>query len=200
MTLSAAEIESVRFHLGYGNVGIGALPYTADGYWSTFDAIVSVYLGTGTETSATTDITAGTTVAVTPLAMTGITARCQLVIDAAEQAEIVTVKAVTSTTFTAYFAKAHTSGYPISTMCGLARLRMLLHDADQAHRGLTDISIADSTGLKSVDKQDVVFQDGTSVQVGRLRHYQRIQGSISSLVRVPVALMPDCRSTTLEAY
>lgn len=200
MTLSEAEIESVRFHLGYGNVGIGALPYTSDGYWSTFDSIVSVYLGTGTETSATTSITALSTAAVTPLAMTGITARCQLVIDAAEQAEIVTVKAVTATTFTAYFAKAHSVGYPISTMCGLARLRMLLHDADQAHRALTDISIADTAGLKSVDKQDVVFQDGSAVRVQRLAHYNMIQKAISSLVRVDVAVLPDCCSTTLEAY
>jgi hypothetical protein len=134
--------------------------------------------------------------------MTDITARCQLVIDSAEQAEIVAVKAVTASTFTAYFAKAHTVGYPISTMCGLARLRMLLHDAEVAHRALTDIGVADVSGLKSVDKQDVVFQDGAAVRVQRWNHYNLIRGAISSLVRVPIANIDGGRSGihNLEAY
>lgn len=202
MTLSTAEIESVRFHLGYGNVGIQALPYTDDGYWSIFDSIVSPYLGTGTETSSTTAVTAGSTVVVTPDAMTGITAYSQLVVDVAEQAEVVTVKAVTGSTFTAYFAKAHsTAGYPIATMSGLARLRMLLHDADLAWRGMTDISVGATSGLKSVDKEDVVWFEGRRVLGERASHYRAISCSISSLVRVPSRhAAGKNRSIMIEAY
>jgi len=186
MSLATAEIESVRFHLGYGNVSNGALPYTDDGYWSIFDDIVSPYLGTGTETSSTTTISAGSTITVTPASMTGIAVYGQLVVDVAEQAEVVTVKAATSTTFTAYFAKAHAAtGYPIATMSGKARLRILLHEADLAWRSMTDIGIAKTAGLKSIDKQDVVWFEGRRVSRERFEHYRAISCSISSLVRVP---------------
>ncbi len=202
MTLSTAEIESVRFHLGYGNVAVGALPYTDDGYWSVFDQLVSVYLGTGTETSSTTAITAGSTTTVTPAAMTDIVVYGQLVVDTAEQAECVTVKAVTLTTFTAYFAKSHSS-YPISTMCGKARLRLLLHDADIAWRALGMASVGSAGGLKSVDKGDVVWQDNASANpavAGRMAQYAAICRSISALVRVPLRGSGNSGAVMLEAY
>lgn len=202
MALSTAEIESLRYHLGYGNVGIEALPYTDDGWWSIFDSVVSPYLGTGTETSSTTAITAGGTVEVTPAAMAGITAYAKLVVDVAEQAEVVTVKAVTASTFTAYFSKAHTAGgYPIATMSGIARLRMLLHDADIALAGITDISVAATAGLKSVDKEDVVWFEGRRVLGERVSHYRSIVATISSLVRVPSRQCSGKgRSVAIEAY
>jgi hypothetical protein len=186
VSLTTSEIESTRFHLGWGNIAVGGLPYTGDGYWSIFDDIVSEYLGTGTETSATTAVSASSTTEVTPGDMTGIETYGQLVVDVAEQAEVVTVKATTGTTFTAYFTKAHAStGYPVATMSGKARLRMLLHDADQAWRTMTDIGVAKSAGLKSVDKGDVVWFEGRRVSTERLGHYLQVIGSISSLVRVP---------------
>lgn len=201
MALTTAEIEQVRFHLGWGNLSQYTELYSGDGYWFQFSEIVSPYLSTGTETSATTAITAGSTAVVTPLTITGITAMCQLVVDAAEQAEVVTVKVVTATTFTAHFVKAHaSSGYPIATMSGLARLRLLLHDAECAHRALTDIGIADTAGLKSVDKQDVVFQDGGSVRRERLAHYHMIQAALSALVRVPLAPNLSGPTCEIEAY
>jgi hypothetical protein len=162
------------------------LPYTDDGYWSIFDDIVSPYLGTGTETSATTAVTAASTTTVTPTSMTDIAVYGQLVVDVAEQAEVVTVKAADATTFTAYFAKAHAStGYPIATMSGKARIRMLLHEADLAWRSMTDIGVAKTAGLKSVDKQDVVWFEGRRVSRERFEHYRSVSCSISSLVRVP---------------
>lgn len=186
MSLNTAEIESVRFHLGYGNVGNDALPYTDDGFWSIFDSIVSPYLGTGTETSATTAVTAKTTATITPASMTGIEVYGQLVLDVAEQAEVVVVKAVTATTFTAYCVKAHAAtGYPIATMSGKARLRILLHEADLAWRAMTDIGVAKTAGLKSVDKEDVVWFEGRRVSRERFDHYRSVSCSISSLVRVP---------------
>jgi len=204
VTLSSAEIESLRFHLGYGNVGLGALPYTQDGYWSVFDSIVSPYLGTGTETSATTAITAGSTTVVTPAAMTGIAVYGQLVIDVDDLTEVVTVKAATISTFTATFAKAHAdTGYPIATMSGKARLRMLLREADAAWREVSGVSIAASSGLKSVDKADVVWQDSGSSNPalsGRLFHYRTVVSSISALVRVPIRGADQYHAVMLEAF
>jgi hypothetical protein len=71
--------------------------------------------------------------------MTGIAVYGRLVVDADEAAEVVTVKAVTASTFVAAFKKAHAaSGYPIATDSGVARLRLLLNDADKAFATMTD--------------------------------------------------------------
>lgn len=186
MTLSTAEIASTRFHLGYGNVSNDGLPYTDDGFWEIFDDIVSPYLETGTETSATTAVTANSTTTITPASMTGIAVYGQLVVDVDDQAEIVTVKAADATTFSAYFANTHAAtGYPIATMSGKARLRLLLREADKAWQSMTDAGVSKTAGIKSVDKNDVVWFEGRRVSKERFLHYRAISASISSLVRVP---------------
>ena len=207
MTLSTSEIESTRHHLGWGNMAVGSAPYTLDGFWHTFNQIVSPYLGTGTETSATDAITAASTTEVTPGAMTDIEVYGELVVGVGDQAEIVQVTAVTGSTFTAYFAKAHAAtGYPIATMSGKARLRLLLYDANVAWRAYQSATVGGTAGIKSLDKGDVVFQDtGSSSTGGVLRqrkaHYKAICQAISQLVRVPMApgwLGGGC--ARLEAY
>lgn len=199
MTLSSAEIDRLRFHLGYGNLAVGADLYTRDGFLALFEQVVSLYLNTGTETSATTAITAGAITEVTPAAMTGIAVYGQLIVDVGDDAEQVMVQAVTVSTFTARFAKAHAvTGYPIATESGLARLRLLLWDADRAYREMFSADTAATSGIKEVDKKDVVFFGGSAVCEGRLKHYMGIVAAISSLVQVA----PRCAGDTcrMEAY
>lgn len=184
MALTTAELDSLRHHLGYGNLSVHAEPYTPDTYYEVFSGIVSPNLSTGTETSATTAITAGATTTVTPASMDDIVAYGQLVVDVGTDAEVVIVKAVTSTTFTAHFAKAHaTTGYPIATMSGLARLRLLLWDADAAWRAMTDGVVGSSAGIKQVD--EIEFFQGMQVLKGKVDHYKAIVSAISTLVQVP---------------
>lgn len=201
MALTASELDALRFHLGYGNIAVGAEPYTPDTFYEVFSGVVSPYLSTGNETSATTAIAANTVAVVTPAAMTGIAAYGRLVIDVGQDAEVVTVQAVSGSTFTARFAKAHSSsGYPVATMSGLARLRMLLGAADAAWAAATSSDTGAAAGLKSVDKGDVVWFNGYRVLRDRLDHYKSIVTSISSLVRVAPANGSSARTTRLEAY
>jgi hypothetical protein len=205
MSLSTSEVESLRLHLGYGNLSITALPYTPDGWWEVFGTIVSDALGTGTETSGSTAVTAGAVTTITVADASEFSVYDEAVIDVGDNAEIVVIQACTTggtETLTAYFEKAHSaSGYPVATMSGKARLRMLLHDANRAWRMLTDSSVGKASGIKSVDKEDVVFFGGTSVSSGRLSHYQSIVAAISQLVRVPSAWSwPGGGITTVEAY
>jgi hypothetical protein len=133
--------------------------------------------------------------------MTDIALRGRLVIDAGDQAEIVTVKTVTVSTFTAFFKKAHaSSGYPVETMSGVARLRMMLTQADAAWQAITATEVGDVAGLKSVDKGDVVWFEGSQVLKGKLEHWKSIVASISQLVRVPSAWPGAQSSCRLEAY
>lgn len=199
MTLSSAEIDRLRFHLCYGNLAVGADVYTRDGFLALFEQVISTYLNTGTETSATTAITAGAITEVTPVAMTNIVVYGQLIVDVADDAEQVMVQAVTGSTFTARFAKAHAAtGYPIATESGLARLRLLLWDADRAYREMFSIDTAATSGIKEIDKKDVVFFGGSAVFKGRLEHYKGIVAAIASLVQVAPRCFGD--SCAMEAY
>lgn len=185
MALSDSEIESLRYHLGYGNIGLGVSMYTPDGFKELFDQIIAPYLTGDTETTATTSIVAGTSATVTPVSMTGIVPYAKLVIDVGDDVELVMVRSVSVSAFTAKFAKAHPStGYPVALMGGHARLRLLLNQADNAWQAMQDPSVGATAGLKQVDKGDVEWFQGFQVLKDRLKHYQAIVGQIASLVRV----------------
>lgn len=196
--LTDSELESLRFHLGYGNIGADGAPYTPDTFLELFASVVSPNLSTGSETTGSTEITAPGVVTVTPASMTGITAYATLVIDTGEQAETVVVRSVTATTFSAQFAKVHSGTYPIATMSGLARLRLLLWDADSAWRSLNSQDVGASSGLKKVDEIEF-FQAGKLLE-GRAEHYKTIVQSIAFLVQVPPKWAADKGSVRLEAY
>lgn len=204
MALTDAEVDALRFHLGYGNISVAARPYTPENFYEVFTTIISPNLSTGTETSATTAITASTTAAVTPVAMTGIAAYGQLVIDTGEEAEVVMVKAVGATTFTAAFTKAHAAtGYPIATMSGVARLRLLLHTADRVWQKMQDKSITSTAGLKQLGKGEIEWFGGGTVLRETADHYRSVVRSISDLVRVRSRWDADGdtgRVTRVEAY
>jgi len=201
MALTASEIEELRLHLQYGNISVGAYPLTPDGFYEVFYDVVSPYLSTGTETSATTAITANATATVTPLSMTGIAVYGRLIVDVADEAEIVTVKAVTASTFVAKFAKAHAAtGYPIATSSGLSRLRLLLHDANKAYASMTGSTITQSAGLKSVGRGAVEWFGSSSVYEATRTQYMGILNQIANLVRVPVNGSDGERVTRMESY
>lgn len=183
MTITDYERESLRQHLGYGSI-IDATPYTPDGFQPIFD-LIQAHLTTGPETSCASAIIKGIAI-VTPASMTGIVPRAQLVVDVGDDCEIVTVAAVTTSTFSARFALAHAAGCQLAVQSGTARLRMLLHRADQAQQALNDPSVGATSGLASVDKNDVVWQERGAVLRDRKAHYRAIQQQVSTLVRVPL--------------
>lgn len=201
MSLTTSEIESVRAHLGHGNINIGGYPYTPDGFQELFTQVIGPYLSTGTETSATTAITANTIAVVTPVVMTSIVAGAQLLIDSGDDMEIVSVKAVAATTFTARFLKAHAAtGYQVMVMSGLARLRILLQYADKAWEKCQSSVITSTAGLKSVGNGEIEWFGGGKVLTESKNHYMSIVNEIARLLRTGVAEGPDAKCSALEVY
>lgn len=199
--LTNTEVERLRGHLGYGMIQVGGYPWTPDGFFELFYNVIAQYLSSAAETTATTAITANTIAVVTPASMTGIAVNERLIVDVADDAEIVTVKAVTLTTFTARFLKAHTAaGYPISIDSGVPRLRYLLTQADLAWAALLDKSVGNSSGLKSLAREEVVWFGPYAVLKGKLDHYKAIVLEIARLIRVEPVPYPDERSSQMEAY
>lgn len=204
MALTTQEIEQLRYHLGYGNLAVGAYPYTPDGFFELFTNVIGPYLTTAAETTATTavDASAGpSVVVVTPASMTGIAVNVRLVVDVGDEAETVVVKAVASTTFTARFSLSHSSaGYPVAVESGVARLRVLLHQADRSRAAMLGPTTAAAGGIQSVDKGEVVWFSGTAVLRSHLEQYHRIVAAISSLVRVAPVGGSGGGGGRLEAY
>lgn len=203
LTAASPEVEQLRFHLGYGNVSVGGYPYTPDGFFEIFSQVIAPNLTFGAETSATTAIAAGATVAVTPVAMTGIAAYARLVVDVGDDAETIVVAATGGATFTAHFLKAHAAtGYPVAVESGVARLRLLLHSAARAWEKLQDASITKVAGLNSVGNGKVVWFQGNRVLADTLEHYQEIARRIGDLVRVRPRWEEDGSSgcSRLETY
>lgn len=199
--LTAAEIEHLRAHMGYGNVQIGGYPWTPDGYFELFTNVIKVYLSTAEETTATTAITANSVTVVTPASMTGIVINGSLIVDVGDDAEVVVVKAVTATTFTARFLKAHTSaGYPVAVESGVSRLRYLLHLADVAWADVIGPKVVASAGLKSLAREEVVWFGPYAVARSYLERYLSIINQIARLIRVEPVEMPGQCTSQLEAY
>lgn len=199
--LTDSEIQSLRFHLGYGNIDIGAYPYTPDGFLEVFEQVIAPNLQTAEETTGSTAVAAASTTTVTVGDIAGIVANARLVVDVGDLAEVVVVKSVGGSAFTAYFANAHpASGYPVAVMSGLARLRLLLHSADKAWAKLQSASITSTAGLKSLGKGSIEWFEGGRVLKDTREHYYAVAQSIAELVRVRPVAGRAIGARRIEAY
>lgn len=185
MTLTASELDSLRFHMGHGNINTGAYPNTAEGMYELYYNVISPQLSTNTETSSTTAVTAGTTQAITLGSVSNITVNTRLIVDVGDLAEIVTVKSISGSAVTCTFANAHpSSGYPVAVMAGLPRLRMLIHSADKAWATLQSSSVTGTAGIKQLGNGEIEWFEGGAVYKQVLQHYNGIVAQISRLIRV----------------
>jgi len=184
--ITDTEVESIRFHLGYGNIGLDASPYAEAGYLVLIRDILIPNLSTAAQTSTSSSVPANATSSVTPASMTEIVANARIVVDVGPDAEIVTVRSVTATTFSAFFTRAHAGSYPLALLSGESRLRWLLGQADTAWQAMQEPSVGATSGLKQVDKGDVEWFEGFQVLSDRLAHYRAIVAQIGSLIGVPM--------------
>lgn len=187
MALTDSEIESLRFLLGWGNIATAAYPYTPDGFYEVFYDVVAPNLTEGAETTAAVAIASAGIATVTPASMTDIVAYARLVIDVGDDEETVTVRAVTATTFSARFTRAHAAPYLIAVESGLTRLRGLMARAFRVLSEKTGTKITSSAGLKMVGQGEVEWFGSTSALTATDAQLLSIRREISSLVRVPLA-------------
>jgi hypothetical protein len=184
MALTDSEIHALRFHLGYGNVDVGAYPYTPDNFQYLFESVIAPNLETVASTTASTSTTAGASTTVTVGSLTSIAAWTQLIVDVGDDAEIVVARSTSGSTFTAYFTKAHTQPYPVAVSSGESRLRYLLWQADKAWQTLQSSTITGSAGLRQLGKGEIEWFPGGALLADTTAHYESIADSISALVRV----------------
>lgn len=186
MAVSDAEIEAVRVHLGYGAV-ITASAYTPDGFYELFHQVVQPSLYEGASTSVALAIAAGNATC-TPAAMTGIALHTRLVVDTGNEYEVVAVRGVTGSTFTATFSKAHAANCPIQVESGVSRLRTLLWSADKAWQTLQSAGITQTAGIKQLGQGEIEWFPGAAGPLkATLDHYKTIVAQLAALVQVQPA-------------
>lgn len=186
MALSDAEVESLRFLLGWSNLGIRAYPYTNDLYWESLYGVVVPSLTEGAVTTASVAIAAAGIFDVTPASMTDIVPYARLIVDAGEDEETIAVRATTATTFNARFARAHAAPFMIAVESGLTRARGLMRRAFVALEQLTGTKILSSAGLKMVGQGEVEWFGPTAVLMATNAQMLAIRQQLASLVRIPL--------------
>lgn len=182
MALTADEVTQLRFHLGFGNVGVGAYPYTPDGFQQLFEDVIGPNLASGTETTTASAVTAAGVATITLASATGFAASQRVVVDVGDDVEIVVVRALSGANLSAKFALTHAANFPVVTLSPVARLRMLIHAADKSWASQNESGIAQRAGIKRAD--DVEFFPGSELLGIRGAQYDQIVDSIASLVRV----------------
>ena len=186
MALTNAEVESLRFFLGWGNLDVRAYPYTRDGWWEALYGVVKESLTDGAETTANVAIASAGIATVTPASMDEIVTHARLVIDVGDDEETVTVRATAATTFSARFVRAHAAPFAICVESGVTRCRQLLARAYRVLSEKTGTKITSSAGLKMVGQGEVEWFGPTAVLTATDSQLLAIRRELSSLVRVPL--------------
>lgn len=168
MSLTDNELSRIKAELGYNVLEVGALPYI--GHSELFDQVIQPYLATGTNTTSATSVTAATTATPATLTLasaTGFTSLARVVVDVDEREEIVTVQAVSGSTITALFKKAHGGTYPVI----IEGAESIVRDILRQIRGVqAQITAASSTaGIKRVDVIEFFGLTTQTSQISSLR-------------------------------
>jgi hypothetical protein len=187
MSLTPTEIQSLRFHLGFGQVGVGAFPYTNDGFQEVFEQVIAPNLQSGASTTSATAVVAAGIATIVLADATGFVAGAPAFVDVGEDCEEVVVRSVAGLNLSARFALVHPGGYQVALVSGESRLRYLMLQADKVWRTMQSGKVTKTAGLHSLDKGSIVWFQGAQVLKDILSQYQAIAMSISSLVRVKPA-------------
>lgn len=154
--LTTGEITRIKSELGFNVLSLGAEPYV--GVTQYFEQIAIPNLQAGAVTTSSTVVTASGTpapVTLTVVSATGIAMFDRIIVDVDNSIEMATVRAVSGTSVTALLSLAHTGTYPVMVEGGESLVRYYLAKCRTTAEQIA--SFGDSAGIKSADKQDVVF-------------------------------------------
>lgn len=167
MALLAAELERIRYELGFNDLTAGAEPYI--GVAAIFDRVIQPYLRAGATTTSSTSVTAASPgalpspVALTLADATGFAQFARVVVDVDGRQERVTVQSVSGSVINVMLSLAHSGTYPVTVEGGETMVRELLDKCRECHDQIRQSAL--SAGIKQVDNGDVVFfggKDGSS--------------------------------------
>ena len=184
----------IRTALGYGAVNAGVTPLLD---FSTMPGFVLDNIDEGPETFSSTPVASGGGhVTLSVADATGFATHVYLHVDVAERLERVVTQFVAGTDITVVLTKQHEGTYPVVVESGLARVRWLLWEIERLNNLLA--TNQKTVGLKSVDKNDVVFMDPGPLDATRDELKQRL-AELAGVLRIPWSYA-QAGTSSLSAY
>lgn len=157
MALTTAELQRIKFELGFNVLSLGAEPFI--GVSLLFENIIAPYMTAGAATTSTTTVEAAsapTSVAVTLASATGFAAGARVWFDVDDAQESATVQSISGAVVTVALKNAHAGVYPVSVDGGEAIVRELL-----ARILAVKAELAQTFGEGSLKKVDEIEFYGT---------------------------------------
>ncbi len=191
-TLSAAELNRVRYELGDNVLAIGAEPYI----WHVrlYDLVQQNVASDATAaTTSTTAVTAAGPASLTLASAAGVAQYTRLVLDADEQLEVVTVRSVLGAVVSVVCQKTHGGTYNVEIESPLTMVRAKVAECVRLGRLVDDA--VDTGGVKKVDEVEF-FGDGsfTNSRLGHLQERQRrARVELASMVGLSDLLRDELR-------
>lgn len=206
MALSTSEIQRCKAELGYNQLSTGAAAYV--GISPVFEQLVAQYLQSGASSTSSTSVTAvadgaaAAQVTLTLAAASTFAAGDTVYVDVDDRRERATVQLMSGTSMTLLLRKAHSGTYRVEQESGESMVRDLLAQL----RSIADqIGSSDSygtSGIKSLDKNDVVFKDGTgsTSTLSELKRWQmKLRNELSALLGIP-NMWTSSRGSVVSLY
>lgn len=151
MALTDAEIQRVRYELGYPNLNNAAEPYI--GIAAVFTQVIQPYTLSGASTTSSTPVAAASTPTPQTLSLasaTGFAAGGVVLVDVDSRQERATVQSISGSSITLQLSLAHSGTYPVVLEGGESIIRDILREL----RFVADaiINLKDRVGLKKADE------------------------------------------------
>ena len=151
MALTDAEIQRVRYELGYPNLSTAAEPYI--GIAAVFSQVIQPYTLSGAQTTSSTPVTAAdspTPQSLTLADPTGFEAGAVVLVDVDARQERATVQSIAGASMTVQLSLAHTGTYPITVEGGESIIRDILRELRAVADAISNLK--DRVGLKRADE------------------------------------------------
>ncbi len=151
MALTDAEIQRIRYELGYPNLNTAVEPYI--GIVAVFEQVIQPYTLGGAQTTSSTPVTAASTATPQSLTLadpTGFAAGAIVIVDVDSRQERATIQSLVGSMMTVQLSLAHTGTYPITIEGGESIIRDILKELRLVADAIGNLR--DRVGLKRADE------------------------------------------------
>lgn len=151
MALTDAEIQRIRYELGYPNLNTAAEPYI--GIAAVFTQVIQPYTLGGVSTTSATPVTAASTPTPQSLVLsdaTGFSAGAIVIVDVDGRQERATIQSLSGASITVQLSLAHSGTYPVVLEGGESIIRDILAELRRVSDAIGNLR--DRVGLKRADE------------------------------------------------
>lgn len=214
MALTNAELQRIKFELGYPSYNNAAAPYVG-GVLALFEQVIQPYLLGGVSTTSSTPVTAATEPTPQTLTLasaTGFSAGDVIVVDVDARQERATIQSLSGAAATVQLSLAHSGTFPVVQEGTEGFIRDILRELRLISNGMNGnsgalTSMQSRLGIKAIVGEVEFFGGGNTLasqgvdpltQLMKLREMWRDE--LASALNVPRLNGPHNGGSTISVY